>query len=162
MRENPYQFSKRAADTMNLIMEKRLQFRRQVDGTVDPFDRRWRTVGGHVGWHEALLRHANLFLTAGLIAYTNELSRSDWAQVYVTDAGRYLFESWHKRPFEVVELAELPDRLRAANAALAVAYVEGAGLLEDDPARYEESLRKHTEAAGAALLDAPNLRKVEW
>jgi hypothetical protein len=162
MSDNPYQFAMRAADTMNLIMEKRLQFRQVQDGTVSPHNRRWRTVGGHVGWHESLLHYASLFLTAGLIDHTKELRRDDWAQVYPTDAGLYLMKLWRSDAFEVVPLSELPDRLRAANTALAVAYVEGSGLLEDDPARYEPGLRKHTEAAGEALLDVPSLGKVQW
>jgi len=145
---NPYQVSKRAADTLNLVMENRLQLRFAQDGTVTPFDRHWRTVGGHVGWHEALLRNANLFLDAGMIDHTVE-DPGNWAMVSITKAGRYLLDSWIKRPFIV-----LPDSEEAREAgarALSAVYIASAGLQEDHPDRYALDLRPHLDAAIDAM-----------
>lgn len=104
---NPYELTRRGADTLNLIMGGRLQFRLAGDGTVPPFARRWRTVGGHVGWHADLLRYANLYLDAGLIDYRRPEGRDvdeacrealDWCEVSLTRAGAYLFRFWREQP----------------------------------------------------------------
>lgn len=155
---NPYQSSKRAADTLNLIDEKRLQFRFAGDGTVTPFNRRWRTVGGGVGWHEALLRYANLFLDAGLIDYVRPANREvdefdaqllDWVDVSLTRAGEHLFKTWLQHPFEVID--STPGAWLRGTDALSAAYVERAGLQEDPPFRYSAELRPHLEAAVDAM-----------
>lgn len=171
--ENPYQATKRGADTLGLIGEARLQFRLHADGTVSPFNRRWRTVGGHVGWREALLINANRFLDAGLIDYVRPadtpVDRIDaggqvvnWSPVFLTRAGEYLLRLWCREPFRVVEVSEVPERLRQANQALAAEYVNACGLLEDDPARYEKDMRRHTMAAAGPLLDVFNLETLDW
>jgi hypothetical protein len=155
---NPYQCSKRAADTLNLIEEKRLQFRFAGDGTVTPFNRRWRTVGGGVGWHEALLRYSNLFLDAGLIDYVRPANRDvdefdaqllDWVDVFLTRAGKYLFDTWLRQPFTVLPHSQ--EAYEAGARALSAAYVANAGLQEDHPHRYAAALRSHLDAALYAM-----------
>lgn len=171
--DNPYKADKRAADTLGLVGEGRLQFRLNGDGTVAPFNRRWRTVGGHVGWYAALLDNAHRFLDAGLIDYVRPAGTAvdeidpqrqvmSWSPVFLTRAGKYLLKLWCQEPFRVVEATEMPERLRAANRALAQRYVTESGLAEDDPARYEKGLRPHTEAVAAELLDVWNLNTLEW
>lgn len=166
--ENPYKVSKRAADTLGLIGENRLQFRLHADGTVTPFNRRWRTVGGGVGWHEPLLLNANRFLDAGLIDYLRPagtpVDRIDpagqvinWSPVFLTRAGEYLLKLWIHHPFAVVELDEVPERIDQAATALSAAYVESSGLIEDAPNRYATDLHPHAEKAAEALLDVVNV-----
>ncbi|HET9144065.1 hypothetical protein [Actinophytocola sp.] len=161
--ENPYQVSKRAADTLGLIGENRLQFRLHADGTVPPFNRRWRTVGGHVGWHEALLKYANRFLDAGLIDYLRPagtpVDRIDsagqvinWSPVFLTRAGEYLLRLWIHQPFEVIEASDIEGLLDRAAITLSTAYVEESGLLEDRRDRYADQLRPHAERVLNELL----------
>lgn len=149
--ENPYKASKRGADTLGLILEGRLQFREIQDGTIAPFNRRWRTIGGHVGWHEALLVNANRFLDAGLIEYTIEQA-GEWAQVLTTKAGRYLLRLWVNAPFEVIEASDITSLLDRAAITLSTVYVERSGLLEDRPDRYAGELRPHAERVLDDLL----------
>lgn len=157
---NPYQVTKRAADTLNLIMERRLEFRLAGDGTAPPFQRCWRTVGGGVGWHKTLLRYANGFLDAGLIDYERphgcDVDQLDqrgelrsWTPVFATRAGLFLFDTWRRHPFTVID--ESPSALTRADRALSAAYVIGAGLLEDRPHRYADAVRPHVEAVVDAL-----------
>lgn len=161
---NPYQVGKRSADTLGLIGEKRLQFRLAGDGTVPPFCRRWRTVGGHVGWHEALLRNANDFLDAGLIDYVRPAGTSvdrmdpghqvmSWCDVFLTRAGEYLLRLWIHQPFEVIEASDIAGLIDRAADTLSAAYVEQSGLLEDQPDRYAGDLRPHAERVLRELLD---------
>lgn len=166
--ENPYKVSKRAADTLGLIGEACLQFRLRHDGTVTPFNRRWRTVGGSVGWHADLMLNVNRFLDAGLIDYVRpagtDVDRFDpgrqvcsWSPVFLTRAGEHLLRRWIHEPFAVVELDELPDRISQAATALSAAYVESSGLLKDASDRYALDLHPHAEKAAEALLDVQNI-----
>lgn len=161
---NPYQHHKRAADTLGLIGEKRLEFRLRHDGTVPPFNRRWRTVGGHVGWHEALLVNANRFLDAGLIDYVRPagtlVDRFDpgrqvcsWQPVFLTRAGEYLLRLWIHQPFEVIDVSDIEGLLNKAAVSLSAAYIEQSGLMEDQPNRYAGELRSHAERVLNDLLD---------
>lgn len=165
---NPYRAEKRAADTLNLIMEGRLQFRLSGHSAVNQFvNRRWRTVGGHVGWHEALIRYANLFLDAGLIDYQRPAGRvvdefypgmiDSWEPVFATQAGRHLLKMWRDEPFRVVPVATVPSLVDEVAEILATAYVRQSGLLEDDRHRYVEPLRPHAEQVVSDLL---NVHKV--
>ncbi len=171
---NPYQNTKRAADTLGLIGETRLQFRMSWDfGKRDeqgmtPRTREWRTVGGSVGWREALLDNANRFLDAGLIDYVRPAgtgvdeidSRAqvcDWSPVFLTRAGECLLRLWCREPFVVVPTEDIPDRIERAADELSAAYVEGSGLLEDAPGRYALDLRPHAECVAAELLDVENI-----
>jgi hypothetical protein len=160
---NPYQRSKRGVDTLGLIGENRLQFRLQGDGTVPPHSRRWRTVGGHVGWHEALLINANHFLDAGLIDYVRpagtDVDRIDpgcqvmsWCPVFLTRAGEYLLRLWIHQPFEVIEVSDIAGLIDRAAGELSAAYVEESGLLEDAPGRYTGALRPHAKRVLRELL----------
>lgn len=168
---NPYRCEKRTADTLNLIMEGRLQFRLAGDGTVAPFARRWRTVGGGVGWHEALIRNANLLLDAGLIDYSRPAGRAvdehcpellGWVDVAVTRAGAFLWQMWRDEPFRVVPVATVSHLVDEAAENLSVAYVEQSGLLEDDRHRYVEALRPHAERVVADLLSVRKDREGTW
>lgn len=169
---NPYQVTKRGADTLNVVMEKRLQFRlRRVfndrhEGWFT-LTREWRTVGGSVGsWHGALIENANRFLDAGMIDYLRPAGISvdqwspqvnDWVPVNVTEAGLFLFRAWQREPFVVVPTEEIPARIERAAATLSAAYVENSGLLEDARDRYATALRSHAERVVAELLDVENV-----
>jgi hypothetical protein len=168
---NPYQVTKRGADTLNVVMEKRLQFRlRRVFGDNHAgftLTREWRTVGGSVGsWHSALIEHANRFLDAGMIDYLRPAGISvdqwspqvnDWSPVQVTEAGLFLFRAWQREPFVVVPTSEVPERIERAAVTLSTAYVENSGLLEDARDRYATALRPHAERVVAELLDVENV-----
>ncbi|HZA71490.1 MAG TPA: hypothetical protein VE476_01110 [Propionibacteriaceae bacterium] len=149
---NPYQHSKRGADTFGLVLERRVRVHEQQDGTISPFNRRWQLTGGRIGWHDAFRQYANLYLDAGLIAYTNELRVGDWAQVYTTDAGRHLIARWRNQPFEVIETADIAGLIDRAAGTLSAAYVEESGLLEDQVDRYTGYLRPHAERVVRELL----------
>jgi hypothetical protein len=173
---NPFAKTKRAADTLGLIDEKRLQIRirRTFDEDTNRFDpphREWRLVGGSVGWRDALIENAERFLDAGLIDYLRpagtgvdewSVQTSDWSPVWLTRGGKTLLRLWIHEPFAVVPMSEMPERLARAAVALSTAYVEHSGLLEDPPERYAGELRPHAEAAATELLDAQKLDDGRW
>jgi hypothetical protein len=156
---NPYRVTKRSADTLNLVAEGRLYIHVHQPwddeaGRFGPVERRWVLVGGSVGWREAMLEWADRFLDAGMIDYhrpagvgldEHHPQLRNKTRVFLTQAGRYLFQTWHHRPFLVVESGNREELLDRAAASLAAAYVQESGLLEDRPERYTAKLRPHAE-----------------
>jgi hypothetical protein len=156
---NPYRVTMRSADTLNLVAEGRLyihihQTWNEEAGRFGPTERRWVLIGGSVGWRNEALAWANRFLDAGMIDYNRPAGIGldephpqlrNKTRVFLTQAGRYLFQTWHHRPFEVIEVGSRAELLDKAAASLAAAYVEESGLLEDRPDRYVAKLRPHAE-----------------
>lgn len=114
---NPYRVTMRGADTLNLVVEGRLYIHvhQPFDNETGRFgsvERRWVLVGGSVGWRKEALAWANRFLDAGMIDYHRPAGVGldeyhpqlhNKTRVFLTQAGRYLFQTWHHRPFEVLE-----------------------------------------------------------
>jgi hypothetical protein len=117
---NPYRVTKRSADTLNLVAEGRLyihihQTWNEEAGRFGPTERRWVLIGGSVGWRNEALAWANRFLDAGVIDYHRPAGIGldephpqlrNKTRVFLTQAGRYLYQTWHHRPFEVIEKAD--------------------------------------------------------
>ena len=152
MHENPYKFAKRGADTFNLIQENRVEFRKHQDGTIEPYNWRWKVTGGRIGWHEAFRWYVTIYLDAGLISHTVPIKPWEWTRVVVTDAGRHLIKRWRDQPFAVVDLVDVPSLIDGAASVLSAAYVEESGLLEDPRDRYVSQLRPHAERVVRDLL----------
>lgn len=89
---------KRRCDSMNLIIELRLQSRPGAKlGT-----REYRLVGGSTGWFEpkpevgypGVPGYVDEFFLAGLVAAPNEYREDDWRTVTLTRAGEFLWMTW--------------------------------------------------------------------
>lgn len=98
---NPYRLTKRSADTLNLIEERRLVGLTNAESARRPPT--WKFVGGNPGsWSEIALTYADLFYTAGLIQLPDGPS-STWRVVQLSKAGHFLWHTWVNHPFEVSE-----------------------------------------------------------
>ncbi len=117
---NPYRVTMRSADTLNLVVERRLYIsvRRPFDeqaGRFGPVERHWVLIGGSVGWRDAMIEWANRFLDAGMIDYNRPAGilldeyhpqLRGKVMLYLTQAGHYLWQTWLHHPFEVIEKAD--------------------------------------------------------
>lgn len=158
---NPYQLTKRGADTLNRIDEN-LVFTRLTAGTEAgsvPV-REWKFLGGD--WGGAGRDWAARFLDAGLV--TAEPAELDtWSPVSLTTAGDALFTTWRDHPFLVIDpplaphvvlrgiSAEFPftDHIeRFVRIAAEATHGDRANLDDDDirlAARAYEVLQEHRD-----------------
>jgi hypothetical protein len=100
---NPYQITKRGAETLTLIAEYQM-LARLKPGTEPGSDpvREWAFSGGPPGsWSQQARDWAARFLEVGLIDHARRPPGDDWSLVHLTRAGKFLLHAWHTHPFTV-------------------------------------------------------------